>query len=98
MILIIESESNQCYWTVLNYNKDEILKTRTERLNPSQLDIFQICNILHGVKELYKLKEEIKFLLFYEERSMTEKYKLNFLLVFKDYFPNAKIHVGQVKL
>ena len=99
MILIVESVSNSCDWTVIDYANKEVLKTRTGCLNLGKLDIFKICNILHAIRGLFELKEEIKTLLvFYGEESIGENHKSNLLLVFKDYFPNAKIRIEKSRL
>lgn len=51
-----------------------------------KLDISKIWNILHFASELFKLKENIKFLIFYEGESFYEKYQSNLRLVFNGFF------------
>ena len=96
MILIVENESTACDWTVLNSKQEKILKTRTVCFNLGELSIFKICNVLYSASKLFELKEEIELLLFYGEESFYEKHQSDLYLVFKDYFPNARIQINKV--
>jgi len=97
MILILESESVTCNWTLIDFNLEEFLKTRTEGLNLGKLDVFNVCDILYSIKELFKIKEEIKILmLLYAEDNMCKKNQSNLRLIFRDYFPNARITIDKV--
>ena len=98
MILIVENESTSCYWTVLDCNQDKVLKTTTSCFNIGELDIFKICNVLHAASGLFKLKEDIKLLMFYGEERFYEKHQSDLCLVFKDCFPNARIQMNKVTL
>jgi hypothetical protein len=84
--------------TILDYNRDKILKTRTECFHLMELNIFKICNVLHAASGLLKLKEEIKLVIFYGEESLYKKHQSDLRFVFKDYFTNVRIQVKKVIL
>ncbi len=98
MILIVENESTACNWTVLDYNQEKVLKTKTACFNVGELNVFKICNVLHAASELFKLKEDIKLLMFYGEECFYEKHQSDLCLVFNDYFSNARIQINKVTL
>lgn len=98
MILILENESTLCDWTVLDCNQEKVLKTRTACFDIEELNIFKICNVLYAARGLFKIKEDIKLLIFYGEERFYEKHQSDLRLVFKDYFPNAKIQMNKVTL
>ncbi|GGK34131.1 hypothetical protein GCM10007962_30700 [Yeosuana aromativorans] len=95
MILIADSGSTKCDWVVLGKDKRVILKTGTKGINPRLLSVYQICEILHENKELYRLKEDIKKVLFYGAGCAEGESKLNLIKILNDYFPNAKVLVEE---
>ena len=76
---------------VFDYNNNEVIKTKTGYLGSENLDVFQICIILFSASDLFKLRKDIKIIFFYGEGSKCEKHKSNLLLVFNDYFSNARV-------
>ena len=95
MILIADGGSTKADWIMLDKSGEQVLKTRTNGLNPA---VFEADLLRHRIKEnqdLIKYKDEVTEIYFYGAGCGTDGPTLLLKSIFEFIFKNAKVVVKE---
>lgn len=95
MILIADGGSTKADWVLLDKLGKEVLKTRTEGLNPAVFDADLMRDRIQKNVELVTYKDKITNVYFYGAGCGTEKPTLLLKSIFESFFSNAIVEVKE---
>jgi N-acetylglucosamine kinase-like BadF-type ATPase len=95
MILITDGGSTKCDWILLNQERDVILQTRTQGLNPAVVPEDELYNRIKSNIDLEPLFGKVNAVDFYGAGCGTKTPVALLEGVLKKLFPNAKISVNE---
>ena len=95
MILIADGGSTKADWILLDKTGEQVLKTRTEGLNPAVFDEALLQKRIADNSDLYNCKEAITEVYFYGAGCGTEKPTLLLKSIFESFFSNAVVTVKE---
>jgi N-acetylglucosamine kinase-like BadF-type ATPase len=95
MIFIADGGSTKCDWLLLDYDGNQILKTRTKGLNPAVFKPDVLKERLHENEDLANVKSKVKRVDFYGAGCGTPTPTKVLHDILQDYFPDAEINVDE---
>lgn len=95
MILIADGGSTKADWILLDRSGEQLLKTRTEGLNPAVFDEELLQKRIADNSDLFDRKEEISEVYFYGAGCGTKKPTLLLKSIFESFFSNANVTVKE---
>ncbi|MGV6845156.1 MAG: N-acetylglucosamine kinase [Lutibacter sp.] len=95
MILIADGGSTKADWILLDLDGKQLLKTRTEGLNPAVFSKDVLLERLSSNEDLRRVKDLVIEVYFYGAGCGTEKPTLLLKSIFENYFENATVDVKE---
>lgn len=95
MILIADGGSTKCDWILLDKNGGQVLRTRTEGLNPTVFQPEVLEKRLRENEELARVTQKVARVDFYGAGCGTKTSSENLREILKTYFPKATIQVKE---
>ncbi len=95
MILIADGGSTKADWILLDKSGNEVLKTRTEGLNPAVFDPELLKKRIRDNQDLKNYKDKITNVYFYGAGCGTDKPTLLLKSIFESFFINAVIDIKE---
>ena len=95
MILIADGGSTKVDWILLDKDGNQVLKTRSEGLNPEILSADLLKSRIQNNQEIASHKDKVTEVYFYGAGCGTERMTLLLKSIFESFFKNAKISVKE---
>ena len=95
MEIIADGGSTKVDWVVLDNNKKEVFRVRSQGLNPAVVSLEQLKKRLLEITELINIKNEIKKIHFYGAGCGTPKPLAILSELFKEVFLNADVFIAE---
>ncbi len=95
MILIADGGSTKADWILLDTSGNQILKTRTEGLNPAVFEAELLKERIESNADLLACKEKVTNLYFYGAGCGTKRPTLLLKSIFESFFTKAKVEIKE---
>jgi N-acetylglucosamine kinase-like BadF-type ATPase len=95
MILIADGGSTKADWILLNTSGEQVLKTRTQGLNPAVFAENLLKERIEQNTDLNSFRNKVSEVYFYGAGCGTEKPTLLLKSIFESFFTNAKVEVKE---